>query len=48
MNVYEALDMLSIYDVEVLYGKDGLNRNISSVEVMEVPQLEDWIIPNTL
>lgn len=48
MNVYEALDMISMYDAKVLIGQEGLNRSISSVEVMEVPQIEEWITPNTL
>src|SRR5699024_12474664 len=48
MNVYEALDMISMYDAKVLIGQEGLNRSISSVEVMEVPQIEEWITPNPL
>src|SRR5699024_9062896 len=48
MNVYEALDMISMYDAKVLIGQEGVDRSISSVEVMEVPQIEEWITPNTL
>lgn len=39
----EALDLEKMSEVEVLAGKKGLNRHITKVNIMEVPDIVDWV-----
>lgn len=42
MKVSAALDLGKRYNAEIISGSKGINRAISSVEVMEIPEVEKW------
>ena len=39
----DALDLEKMNEVEVLAGKNGLDRHITKVNIMEVPDIVDWV-----
>lgn len=43
ITIAEALDLEKMSEVEVLAGKKGLNRHITKVNIMEVPDIVDWV-----
>src|SRR5438552_2544935 len=43
LTVREALTIDSLQDVKVLAGSEGLGRNITCVNVMEVPDILQWV-----
>ncbi|RHW42819.1 PucR family transcriptional regulator [Neobacillus notoginsengisoli] len=48
MKVSTALDIGSRFKAEIIAGKKGLIREIKTVEVMEVPEVENWAREGTL
>ncbi|MCF8000712.1 MAG: PucR family transcriptional regulator ligand-binding domain-containing protein [Halanaerobiales bacterium] len=43
ITIAEALNLEKMSEVEVLAGKKGLNRHITKVNIMEVPDIVDWV-----
>lgn len=48
ITVQEALQLPAFQNAKLVAGKEGLNRVISSVNVMEVPDISKYIKPNEL
>src|SRR5690606_314526 len=48
ISVREALSLPVLQGAEVLAGEDGLDRVVSSVNVMEVPDVLPWVRPGEL
>jgi purine catabolism regulator len=43
ITIADALNLEKMSDVEVLAGKKGLDRHITQVNIMEVPDIVDWV-----
>ena len=43
LTIKEALDMLTQANIRVIAGETHLDRNISSVNIIEVPSVSDWM-----
>ncbi|GGA91371.1 PucR family transcriptional regulator [Ornithinibacillus halotolerans] len=48
MNVQDTLHIGELQKGVVIAGVQGINRNVNYVEVMEVPEVSDWITPGVL
>ena len=43
MNVSDVLGIAEQFNANIITGKKGLKRSVSSIEVMEVPEVQDWV-----
>jgi len=43
MKIKDALHICTQFQGQLMTGEEGLGRNIRSIEVMEVPEVEGWV-----
>lgn len=48
MNINDALSIGDLKNGTVIAGKEGIDRKILSIEVMEVPEVVSWVTPGIL
>ncbi|MBM7599116.1 hypothetical protein JOC34_001484 [Virgibacillus halotolerans] len=48
MDISEVLKLVEPHGAKLAYGINGINHTVTAVEVMEVPQVEEWVAKDTL
>src|SRR5699024_1721104 len=48
MYIRDVMELTVSYDTKIIAGSKGMNRTVHSIEVLEVPHVEQWLTPGKL
>lgn len=48
MNIEKVLKIVQPFEAKLILGEKGISRPVKAVEVLEVPQVEDWVVEDLL